>query len=139
MRNKNTIITVIVLLVAAGFIFYRQALTELVTRDAETVQVAEEQANLRELQDTVTYEVPGGTHTIKFSIFVDDAGNIQNFTALDTTDPDHQQQVNEFYMTLGPKIKGKKLSELEAIDKVGTSSLTTGAFNIALANIKTQL
>lgn len=134
--KKNMSLLVAALVFMALFAIFYQVLTK--PSDVETESAAEV-AIVRELSSTVSYDVPGGSHTVRFSIGVDDNGVIGQVTGKDTTDPSHQGNVDKFATTLTTMIKGKKLSELKSVDMVGSSSLTTAAFNEALADIRTQL
>ena len=100
---------------------------------------SEEAVGSRELSSIVSYDIPEGSHIIEFTITIDDDGIIQKVSGLDLTAPEKQSSIDKFSATLTTTIQGKKLSELEAVDKVGTSSLTTNAFNESLTNIKAQL
>lgn len=141
-NKKNILLCVSLLLVATvvimfvAYAIFRPDRPEALTK---TVDQTEEVAILRELSSTVEYEVPNGSHTIKFTIETDDSGIIQAVTGIDVTDPGHQASIDTFSTTLTTTIKGRPLSELEKVDTVGTSSLTTEAFNRALTEIKTQL
>lgn len=149
MERNHVIISVIVLVVAVGFVVYRFAIPEEAVReetartdehDVESAEHAEEHESLQEVSSTVTYEIPGNrTHTIRFAVELDDEGIIHGLDFVDTTDPEHQENVDEFEANLLPQVEGKKLSELEPFDMVGTSTLTTGAFNDALAEMQAEL
>lgn len=135
--KKNVSLLVAALVFMALFAIFYQVLTK--PSDVDSGTEAAEVAIVRELSSTVSYDVPGGSHTVRFSIGVDDNGVIGQVTGKDTTDPSHQGNVDKFATTLTTMIKGKKLSELKSVDMVGSSSLTTAAFNEALADIRTQL
>lgn len=108
-------------------------------RDAVQSESEEEAAYHQTLSDTVVYEIPDGSHTIEFTVALDEAGVIQRVRGTDVTDPEHQDSIDEFVEVVNTRVVGKPLAELEAIDKVGTSSLTTAAFNESLANLQAQL
>lgn len=138
LNARTTVISSALILVAVVSVVYYLIQGEQ-AREAATEETPEEAAYHRTLSHTVEYDVPGGSHTIAFSIGLDESGVIQNVEGIDVTDPDHQDNVDTFVENVNTMIVGKKLSELDAIDKVGTSSLTTDAFNESLANIQTQL
>ncbi len=136
-KTKKNLFITLALITVVGFVAFRVFQSDEASN--EVVPVPEEVAMLREYSATNSYDIPGGSHTLTFTISVNDAGEIQSVKGLDLTDPEHQVRVDEFSETVTTIIKGKKLSELEAIDKVGTSSLTTDSFNVALADIKAQI
>lgn len=138
MKKRDTVITIAVLFVAFIVILYRQFSTEP-TKVEEIVIVAEEEAALREISTVVSYEAPGKTDIVEFTVFVNEAGEIQDILTVDLNSPKHTEKLIEFSSTLLTAIKGKKLDELEAVDRVGTSTLTTDAFNNGLEALKAQV
>lgn len=136
-KRRNATLAVAALVFMALFALFYQVLTQ--PADIENNSEVAEVAIIRELSSTVSYDVPGGSHTIKFTVGLDDAGRIGLVTGTDVTDPEHQANVDKFAKTLTTMIKGKKIDDLEAVDMVGSSSLTTAAFNEALTNIKAEL
>jgi hypothetical protein len=142
MKSKKNIIIVLAIVIIAGLLlYYQQEVRAYLFKDEETAPEAGElnEALLRELSTVVTYAVPGGEDVVRFSVFVDDEDSIADVEAVDTQDPSHNANLNKFSKELIKVIKGKKLSELGPVDKVGTSSLTTAAFNEALPQLKAQL
>jgi hypothetical protein len=86
------------------------------------------------------YTTPAGEETVTFAVFVDAKGVITDAeTAIEAKAPTSVMRQKSFAAELPTVIKGKKLSELENVDRVGGSSLTTAAFNKALSSLKTQL
>lgn len=137
-NKKNVVITVVAVTAALAVVGYRFIVGGSSPSEEEAF-VAVETAALRELSAEVSYDVPGGDHTVSYTLYVDEAGTIQDVASRDILDPDHQENMDRFNEGLRTQIVGKKLSELEAIDKVGTSSLTTDSFNAALADLKAQI
>lgn len=135
--KKNVSLLIAALVFMALFAIFYQVLTK--PSDVETESEMAEVAIVRELSSTVSYDVPGGSHTVRFTVGVDEDGVIDRVSGTDTTDPEHQANVDKFATALTTMIKGKKLSELDAVDMVGSSSLTTAAFNEALADIRAQI
>lgn len=135
--KRNTLIITIVLVAAAVVAWYRYDVVQLV-RDATA---AYDLDDLHEVTTTLTYDVPDGEDSERFHVYLDDNGVIVLVTAENILEPEEEAQVHirEFAHKLTQQIKGKKLSELEGIDKVGTSSLTTAAFNAALLDLQAQL
>ncbi|MBW7955329.1 hypothetical protein H3C66_01205 [Patescibacteria group bacterium] len=87
-----------------------------------------------------SYMSPGGEEQVGFTLFVDEEGVI---TAAETNvlgkSPTTVMRQKSFAAELPTVVTGKKLSELSDVDRVGGSSLTTGAFNKALTELKAQL
>ncbi len=94
----------------------------------------------KELSATTTYEVPGDkTDTLKFVVKLDATGQIEQITTLDAATNEIPEKKKEFNDQINIILKGKKLSELTKVDKVGKSTLTTNAFNAVLGDLKAQL
>ncbi len=136
-KTKKNLLIALALITVVGFVAFRVFQTD----NAENSDVSEQEgaALLREYSATNSYNRPGGSYTVTYTISVNADGEIQNVKGLDLNDPEHQVKVAEFSEKVTTIIKGKKLSDLEAIDKVGTSSLTTDSFNAALVEIKSQI
>lgn len=87
-----------------------------------------------------SYKNPGGSDEVGFIVMVGNDGVITDAqTEVLAVNPISKMRQQAFAEGLPAAIKGKKLSELSAIDRVGGSSLTTGAFNAALPELKAQL
>lgn len=86
------------------------------------------------------YKNPAGEDEVGFALTVNADGVIVSATAevLATHDISKKRQ-EAFAAEFPTALRGKKLSELLAIDRVGGSSLTTGAFNQALPELQAQL
>lgn len=97
-------------------------------------------ATVKKLTTEVTYKEPAGESPISFTLSVGSDGVITDATAevLATHDVSKARQT-AFAAEFAAAVKGKQLSELTAIDRVGGSSLTTKAFNDALATLKAQM
>lgn len=103
-------------------------------------KVEELAVGMREVSGTVSYETPnGGTDNLRFVVTVDKDGIIQSVQTLDAETNEVPEKKKEFNAEVNVILKGKKLSELTAIDKVGKSSLTTKAFNDSLDQLKAAL
>jgi hypothetical protein len=85
------------------------------------------------------YESPAGAEEIEFSVIVDADDVIVDapvsVLASDDTSKKHQAA---FAQALPVAIKGHKLKELEPLETVGNSALTTEAFNNSLEDLKSQ-
>lgn len=86
------------------------------------------------------YESPAGKEDVSFKVTVDDTGVITDAkTEVMAEHPISRKLQTSFADALPAALKGKKLSELGPIDKVGGASLTTGAFNDSLDKLKATL
>lgn len=87
-----------------------------------------------------TYISPAGEEKVGFSVTVDADGVI---TAASTTvmskNPTSVMRQKSFGDGMTAALQGKKFSELQSVDRIGGSSLTTAAFNKALADLKQQI
>ncbi|MBW7944427.1 hypothetical protein H3C70_03445 [Patescibacteria group bacterium] len=87
-----------------------------------------------------SYVTPAGEEKVGFTLYVDANGVITDaYTNQQAKAPTSVMRQKSFAAELPTVLKGKKLSELESVDRVGGSSLTTGAFNKALTELKAQL
>jgi hypothetical protein len=94
----------------------------------------------REVSAATSYKIPnGGTDYVRFTLGLDATGAITSVSLVDSLKGGSSEQMITFTDNLIVMIKGKKLSELTAIDRVGKSSLTTAAFNAVLPELKKQL
>jgi hypothetical protein len=87
-----------------------------------------------------TYQSPAGEDKVGFKLAVDAKGVITDAqTDILGASPASVMYQKKFAEGLHTLVKGKKLSELTKIDRVGGSSLTTGAFNKALDQLKASI
>lgn len=86
------------------------------------------------------YNNPGGGDDVAFTLSVDDKGVITEAkTDVLAINPTSKMRQQSFAEALPAAIVGKDIHTLSSIDRVGGSSLTTGAFNAALDQLKAQL
>ena len=97
-------------------------------------------ATQKEVMVKTSYQNPAGADDVRFTLVVDAAGTIVDAKTdvLAIHDISMKRQT-AFAEGFTAAVKGKKLSELTAIDRVGGSSLTTKAFNESLAELKAGL
>lgn len=119
----------------AGFLEKSQGTTPaepIVKKDEGTSE------QLREVSANASYTAPGGEHTDRFTLFLDNGGLVRGTKVTDTLEPgsEHELYLAKFAQELLVKIEGKKLSELQQVDRVSSSSLTTTAFNEALTTLR---
>lgn len=87
-----------------------------------------------------TYISPGGEEEVGFTVYVDEDGTITDAETLVLgKSPTTMMRQKSFAAEMPTVLKGKKLSELENVDRIGGSSLTTAAFNKALTDLKAQI
>jgi len=149
LKTKKSVLLIVGLVVLVSvFVYYRYTKEILQSSKQQAVMVkpgmtgtpgAGEPA-LRDLSAITSYEVPGDkVETLRFVVTVDQAGVIQNIQTFDAASGEVPEKKKEFNEQISMILKGKKLSELSAIDKVGTSSITTNAFNKALPQMQAGL
>lgn len=143
MKTKKSSVLIAAVVVLSIFVYYRYAKEVLVTKQEEVVSERLESAEvsgLKTVSAEVTYDTPGDyPDSLRFVVTVDSDGMIQSIQTFDAETGEVPEKKKEFTEQVNVALKGKKLSELSAIDKVGKSSLTTTAFNQALGDLKAQL
>lgn len=112
--------------------------TNTMMKAAAPSQMAEVQTG-KVTQVETEYQSPAGPEKVAFVLTLDDSGTI---TKADTTimakAPISVTRQEKFKAELPTVVVGKKLADLTKLDRVGGSSLTTNAFNDALAKLKAQ-
>ncbi|TXH01332.1 MAG: hypothetical protein E6P95_01970 [Candidatus Moraniibacteriota bacterium] len=94
----------------------------------------------RTLRVETSYQTPAGTDPVAFSLSVDAAGVITDAKTEVLTEHAISKMRQEAFAAEFPMaVKGKKLSELAALDRVGKSTLTTNAFNQSIDALRAQL
>ncbi|MDP2838190.1 MAG: hypothetical protein Q8O53_02855 [Candidatus Moranbacteria bacterium] len=113
------------------------------TREAvleESVVPLAMKVGARKISTKTRYDNPAGGDEVGFTLTVDEEGAITDVVVdVLATNPTSRMRQQAFASELPQALKGKKLRDLEAIDKIGGSSLTTKAFNEALPEMKSQL
>lgn len=101
---------------------------------------AMEQKQVRMATIKTNYKNPGGSDYVAFTLRVDEKGTITEAkTEILAVNPTSKMRQEAFAAALPQVLVGKDLSTLSKIDRVGGSSLTTGAFNASLDALKAQL
>ena len=142
MNARKIAIIVSIAVIAAGLVYYKYFWkTFQIKRDEVKTQGEQSAAVSREVSAVAAYKVPDGEDKTRFILGIDSRGNIIKVKATDLIgdSEDLQGHLDRFSQNLELVIKGKKLSELQAVDRVGTSSLTTDAFNGVLKELKSQI
>ena len=94
----------------------------------------------KKVSTVIQYANPAGGDKVGFTLVVDQDGVIVDAeTAVLGQSQISQTRQQSFASAFLTAVKGKKLRDLTAIDRVGGSSLTTGAFNASLDMLKSQL
>lgn len=138
-KEKVALGLAIVILVSI-FVYYRYAKDVLVMPKENMVATDQGTMGTRELSSVVTYDAyEGKMDTLRFVVVVDAEGAIVEIKTLEASTGEVPEKKKEFNSEVNVLLKGKKLSELKAIDKVGESSRTTEAFNKALPDIQAAL
>jgi hypothetical protein len=96
-------------------------------------------ATVKKLSTQVTYKEPAGESKVGFLLTVSDGVITDAQAEVLATNPDSQRIQGDFQQAFPAAVKGKQLADLTAIDRVGGASLTTKAFNEALATLKAQM
>lgn len=115
-----------------------ESATKPTEKPAETM--AETPKGVKSVTTKAVYKNPAGEDEVGFTLSVDAMGVIVDAkTDILAVHDISKKRQTAFAEGLPAAVKGKKLSELSSIDKVGGSSLTTKSFNDALAGLKSQL
>ena len=141
LKNKRNLIIAAIAVAAVALLSYRYV-PALVQARSDAAQTATDTSPVvaREVSTIATYEAPGGTDKVRFTIGLDTGGRGVSVKSADALKGDAvSENLANFSEGLLLVISGKKLSELTAVDRVGKSSLTTAAFNSILPDLKKQL
>lgn len=145
MKIKKSSLLIAAVVVSSIFVYYwyTKEVLQSGKEQASTMVVRDESVNtpgLKEVSAEVTYDTPGDyPDHLRFVVVLDGEGAIQSIQTFDAETGEVPEKKKEFTEQINVLLKGKKLSELSAIDKVGKSSLTTDAFNQALGDLKAKL
>jgi len=141
MKKTLTIIAIAIIVAAIAYYLYVSNTLQSVIGGRAAQESSEPSVSTaKEVSVIATFEVPDGSDTVRFTLRLDTRGGVTSVIASDALKNDEvSTQLAKFSENLLLVIKGKKLSELKAVDKVGTSSLTTAAFNTALPQLQAQL
>lgn len=94
----------------------------------------------KEVSAVVAYDVNEEvSHEARFTLGLDADGVITSVALVENPTGIASDKQKEFAGKLEVVIKGKKLSELSAVDRIGTSSYTTNAFNSVIDKLKAEL
>lgn len=94
----------------------------------------------QELKTETSYVSPAGEEKVAFSLTVDSTGTIVGAnTVVMGKAPISIMRQESFAKEFPTILVGKSINDIEKVDRIGGSSLTTGAFNEALTTLKSQL
>ncbi len=142
-KVSKGIIAIAVVIVLTAFVYYRYTLKLLPAVRTEETPIAQNKVvadKPKEVSAEVGYPVPNdGYDNVRFTLTLDAQGAITDVreVAVETNEADEHQI--EFAQGLLTVIKGKKLSELAPVDRIGKSTMTTDAFNSVIDKLKSQL
>ncbi len=131
--KKFSLVLIGAVVIGSIFVYYRYAEDMLqASREEMLPPVTGKQSSA-----VVTYDAyEGKMDTLRFVVTVDGSGAIETIQTLDAATGEVPEKKKEFNDLVNVQLKGKKLSELTAIDKVGGSSKTTEAFNRAIPELQ---
>ncbi len=145
-KIPKSVAAIAIVLVVSGVVFYSYFTRTLpITPEKTALPVVRTEPTTslgsKEVSATTTYDVPEAdiTHNIKFTVVVDNEGKVVEVKMVEMPKGEASEKQKEFANNLTVMIKGKKLSELSLVDKVGKSTLTTNAFNAALSDLQQAL
>lgn len=140
-KIKKGIILIAVVIVLTVFIYYRYSVKILqVNRGADVVPMATVPVNEpKKVSAVVKYMATEDKEdTLRFVLTLDKDGVITEVSTVDAETNLVPEKKKPFNEGLSVIIKGKKLSELGKVDKIGTSTYTTDAFNSVIDQLKAQ-
>lgn len=112
----------------------------MVQSDSQDTMQQETLAEQKTLSTTTSYQSPAGEEQVGFSLTVDQNGVITDAeTEVLGKAPTSVMRQESFAEEFPSVLVGKKLSELESVDRIGGSSLTTEAFNEAIDDLRAQI
>lgn len=146
MKIKKSIVLIAAVVAVSIFAYYRYAVKILqANKNEDVTPVAVEPKKVVAVEPkkvsavTKYMAAPGKEDELRFTLTLDKDGVITDVITLDAKTNEVPEKKKAFNEGLSVVIKGKKLSELSAVDKIGTSTLTTNAFNSVINQLKAQI
>ncbi|PJA85321.1 MAG: hypothetical protein CO143_01820 [Candidatus Moranbacteria bacterium CG_4_9_14_3_um_filter_45_14] len=139
---KKGVLLVAVVIVVSAFAYYEYAVKILQINKSDDVVpvVVTPLTQEKKVSAVATYMATEDKEdSLRFVVTVDTNGIITDLATLDAKTGQVPEKKVSFNEQVSVMIKGKKLSELTAIDNVAKSSLTTKAFNGVIDELKAQL
>lgn len=136
MKTKKSVLVVGLVVLVGTFAYYRYAKDVFQSVRYESLF----RSAPKEVSAEVTYGTPGEySDTLRFVVKVDGRGVIQNIQTLDAKTGEVPEKKKPFNEEVNVLLRGKKLKDIDKIDKVAKASMTTAAFNDALDDLKAGL
>lgn len=139
-KGVVVIATVIVLSGAVFYVYAEQLWYGFFpTVEAPTAPTVAPPQKKGEVSAEVRYSIADTdkNYHVRFTLLVDTEGTITGVKMVELPKEETSEKQQAFADNLTVMIKGKKLSELTKVDKVGKSTLTTDAFNSVIDELKT--
>lgn len=107
--------------------------------EGETDPSAEEPgaSSERTLSEVINFEYPGGEHNVEITLTLDENSIITEVGVADI-DPENNGRFPAFEEAVGEMVEGQALSSLTPLSRVGGASLTTDAWNEAVARMQAR-
>lgn len=140
--NKKVILSGAAILIVSVFAYYQTATRIVGPPKNEETAVSQPMpiAGSRQISAVATFDAPNDVQEeLRFTLDLDKSGTVIGAKTVDARTGQASEKQEAFSQNLLTIIKGKKLKELGPVDKIGTSSLTTKAFNDSLDELKAQL
>lgn len=140
-KIPKSLVLIAFVLVVTGAMYYREAAKIFRSMKPEgTPAPATAMDKPREVSAVVKYEISNEdvSHEARFTLVLDASGAITEAKLVENPTNKASEKQAEFAANLTKVIRGKRLSELEPVDRIGTSSYTTAAFNSAIDPLKSQ-
>lgn len=116
------------------------AVTPSTSMEAKPTESSDAMTKGEEVSSIQKYQSPAGEEQVGFTLVLDKDGVITDAkTDVMGKAPISITRQTAFKEGIAATVKGKKLKDLADVARVGGSSLTTGAFNKALEEMKTQI
>lgn len=142
-KNKKIIAAGLVSVIIAGLTLVRFLVAESTEKNKQSFSErtdAQRSIALKKVETWATHPTPAGKERIRFRLEVDKSGAIVSAVAQILAENETSSWYQESFADVFPSaLVGKKLSELSAIDRIGSSSLTTEAFNASIDELQAQL
>lgn len=138
--NAAVIVCIVVLSVAVYYWYATEILNVRLNNDDAVPPVIATVPESKKLSAVKKYMATADKEdTLRFVVTVDREGIITDVLTLDAATNEVPEKKKAFNEALMVVIKGKKMSELGPVDKIGTSTYTTDAFNGVIDEMKAQL
>lgn len=138
--SKGLLVVVLIVAVTVAVYLWQVAKVLQTARFDEVPAAGVAMQKPREVSAVVAYQVNEEvSHEARFTLGLDADGAITSVSLVENPTGVASDKQKEFAGKLEMVIKGKKLSELAPVDRIGTSSYTTNAFNSAIDQLKAKL